>query len=158
MSPLPPPPASVLDPVGTTERAEPRVALRAGQLTPAWRVVYIVGWVGVLLGFAAVAKSSRTMGLSTWWLGASAEPRFVVVQVLPFLPGVVLVVASARNARFLPFLGMIGALLLAAVATGDLGRFDRLALVEFAIAAAAFVLSVACFAGMLQKERSASSN
>ncbi|MEK7423937.1 MAG: hypothetical protein AAB131_08875 [Actinomycetota bacterium] len=149
MSELPQPPMSAHSgPVATS--AQPQ---RVGQLAAGWRVTFALGWCGVLLGFAAVAKTARTMGLSTWWLGASAEPRFVLIQVVPFVPGVLLVTGAMRNARFLPYVGIIGAIALAAVATGDVGRFDRLALVQFVIAGGGMAVSVASFAGMLRRDR-----
>lgn len=150
MSTLPQPPGP--DDPGAPSSAgwDPVHVPRPGELTGAWRVVFAVGWICVVLAFASVWKSSRTMGLSTWWLGASAEPRFVLIQMLPFVPAVALVVAAARRARRLPHFGVAGALALAGIAAGDLGRFDRLALVELVVAGAALLLSVASFAGLLR--------
>jgi hypothetical protein len=135
-----------------------REPLRPGHLVHRWRVAFGIAWFGVLLGFAAVAKTARTIGLSTWWLGASAEPRMVVVQVLPFIPGVLMVAGAARNIRYLPYAGVGAALVLAAIAAGDIGRFDRLCALQFMIAGAALAVSAASFAGMAQRERSVPTN
>jgi hypothetical protein len=145
MSTLPQPPA----PVTVTTVAPPRAA-RTGELAAPWRVVFVVGWLGAVLGFASVWKSSRTMGLSTWWLGPSSDPRSIVVQMVPFVVPVLLMVAGSRNGRFLPYWGVLGSLVLAAIGVGDLSRFQRLAVVELAIAGAVLLVSIASFAGLLR--------
>jgi hypothetical protein len=112
--------------------------------------VFIVGWIGVLLGFGAISRTSLTLGLSTWWLGASSDRQLLFIQMLPFVPGAAMVVLAARNLRFLPYYGAIGAIVLGAIATGDVGRFNRLAATEFIVAAAALLLSVSTLAGVLR--------
>jgi hypothetical protein len=124
---------------------------RPGELTNSWRGVFIIGWGCALLGFVAVARSARNLGLSTWWLGPRSDPNLLLVQLIPSLPAVALIVMGARNVRFLPHFGVVGAVVLGAIATGDLGNFDRLAVAEFAIAAAALLISVASFAGLLRR-------
>lgn len=116
----------------------------------------MVGWGCVVLAMAAVWRSARTLGLSTWWLGASSTPQFLLVQLLPFLPAIGLVVLAARNTKSLPYLGVVGALALAAIATGDINRFSGLAVAEFTIAAAALLVSVASFAGLLRAAHTSS--
>jgi hypothetical protein len=127
--------------------------LRAGDLLGTWRVVFVVGWVGVLLGYVALWRSSRTMGLATWWLGSMSEPRVVVVQVLPLVVPVLLTVGGLRGIRFLPYLGLVGSVALTAIGTGDLSGFERLAYVQFGLAAAGACISLASFAGMLRPAR-----
>lgn len=148
MSALPPPPPP--PPADLGDDGRPAHPARPGQLTPAWRVVFIVGWVCVLVGFGAVSRTSRNLGLSTWWLGPASDPRGMPVQLVPFVPGAVMVVLAARNQRFLPYFGAIAAMALGAVAAGDLGRFDHLAVAEFVIAGAALLISVSTFAGLLR--------
>ncbi len=126
--------------------------LRSGQLTPAWRITFVVGWVAVVLGLAAVVKTSRTMGLSTWWLGASGDPRVVFVQGLPFIPSVLVIIAACRNSRFVPVFGVIASALVALIAAGDIGRFDRLAIVQFVVAGGGLLVSVAACAGMVRSD------
>ena len=145
MEPLPQPPA--LQPIDT--QFQPRLQ-RAWQLTPAWRTVFSIGWAGVVLGVGAVLKTARTMGLSTWWLGPEADARFIAIQALPFVIPVLLVIAAFRGLRYLPYIGLAGAVAMAAIAAGDLGRFRNLALVEFAVAAVGLLVSVAAFAGVLR--------
>jgi hypothetical protein len=125
--------------------------LRPGQLTGGWRWAFIVCWGCVPLALLAVSASAWKMGLSMWWTGPRFAPRPLVVQVLPAVPAVLLVVLAARNVRFLPYLGAIAAIVLAAVGTGDLGRFEGLALAQLAIAGAALCVSLASFAGLLQR-------
>lgn len=153
MTSLPPPPANVqADPAAIDPAAIDPAVLRGGQLTPAWRITFVVGWVAVVLGLAAVVKTSRTMGLSTWWLGASGDPRVVFVQALPFIPSVLVIIAASRNSRFVPFFGVVASALVALIATGDIGRFDRLAIVQFAVAGGGLLVSVAAFAGMVRTD------
>jgi hypothetical protein len=145
MEPLPQPPA----PQPLDDRFQPR-ALRAWQLTPAWRTVFAVGWAGVVLGIGAVLKTARTMGLSTWWLGPEADSRIIVIQALPFAIPVLLIICSFRGVRYLPYLGLVATGAMAAIAAGDLGRFRHLALVELTVAAVGLLVTVASFAGMLR--------
>jgi hypothetical protein len=113
--------------------------------------VFVLAWAGVFLGLASVWKTSRTVGLATWWLGSSSDPRLVVVQVAPFVVPVALLIAAWRRVRWLPLWGALGAVLLAGVAAGDLGGFTRLSVVEFAVAGAAFLVSIASAAGLLRR-------
>ena len=146
MMPLPPPPP---EPV----RAPALRDVAPGELTPAWRVVFCIGWIGVVLVFAAVWKSGRTLGLAPWWLGPSGDPHSVVVNLIPFVLPIAAVVASFRKVRHLPFVGIVAAAGTAAVALVDLGRFDGIGAVELAAAAAGLLVSVASFAGMLRAAR-----
>ncbi len=145
MEPLPQPPA--LQPLDT--QFQPRLS-RAWQLTPAWRTVFSIGWAGVVLGVGAVLKTARTMGLSTWWLGPEADARFIAIQALPFAIPVLLIVGAFRGLRYLPYIGLLGAAAMAAIAAGDLGRFRNLALIELAVAAVGLLVSAAAFAGVLR--------
>jgi hypothetical protein len=61
-----------------------------------------------------------------------------------------MVVMAARRDRYLPFAGIVASLFIAAVAAGDVHPFTRLALVEFVVAAAGLLVSVASFAGLLR--------
>jgi hypothetical protein len=149
----PPPPAGSVGPAhaaSTRDADQPPRPVRAGELTPAWRTTVVVTWVGIVLVWASVWRSSRTMGLSTWWLGPPAEPRLIVVQLLPFVAPVAMVVAASRPTRHLPALGLVASAIGAVIAAGDLGRFTRLGLVELAAALAGALVSVASFAGLLR--------
>ncbi len=160
MSTLPQPPALGFPPPAGEPQGQdaPPAVLLPGRLVPAWRATFMVGWGGVVLALAGVWKASRTMGLSTWWLGPAADPRPFPVQALPFAVAAVVLVAATRHVRFLPLWGGVAALALAAIAAGDVGRFDRLALVQLAIAGAALLVSVAAVAGMVPRERSDGEN
>jgi hypothetical protein len=153
MTALPPPPPP---PPIALEAPHPGVARhrrppRPGELTPAWRATFIVAWGCVLVSIVAIGRTAWKMGLSTWWTGPRFEPRFLPILLLPSLVAAVLIVLAARNVRFLPYWGILGAIALAAVATGDVGRFDGLAAAEFAVAGAALLVSLASFAGLLQR-------
>lgn len=127
---------------------------RAGQLTPGWRLAFGLGWAAVIVGLAAVWESSRVIGLSTWWLGADAEPRLLLVQLLPFYGPILVTTAAASNWRYAPYLGIIAAAAGAAVGAGDVGRVRWIAVVELVLAGAALCISVASLAGMYRPVRS----
>jgi hypothetical protein len=149
MDALPLPPEPLLSPAGDPGGALGRPP-RPGDLTTTWRTLFAVGWAGVVMGVAAVLKTSRTMGLATWWLGPEADPTIVFVEALPFVPPVLLIVAAFRGVRHLPYYGLLGGVAMAAIATGDLGRFGALAAVEFGVAVIGLLVSIASFAGMLR--------
>ena len=132
----------------------PGPATRPGHLTPGWRTTYLVTWVGVVLVYASVWRTARTMGLSTWWLGPSSDPQFVVVQLLPFVGPLLAVIAAGRNLRFLPHLGIAAGLMGLGVALVDVGEFSRLAVLQFIAAGAGLLASIASFAGLVRRATS----
>jgi hypothetical protein len=142
--PLPPPPPPF------TPEVDPwvRPPKRAGQLSPIWRLVFGVGWVAIIVCTAALWESSRVIGLSTWWLGADAQPRLIVFQLLPFYGPILVTIAAISNWRFLPYFGMAAAVVGAAIGAGDLGRVRWFAVVELVLAGAALCISAASLAGM----------
>lgn len=113
----------------------------------------LVTWVLAFLGWTAVWKASRELGLAAWWLGPSAAPRPFPVLLLPFVPVVVMLVLTVQNARNLPWFGLAASVVGAAVGTGDLGRVERLGLVELAIAAATAAVSIASLSGRYRRPR-----
>jgi len=123
---------------------------RTGELTPGWRLVSSVTWIAVAVAFGSVWKTSDQLGLSTWWLGPRAEPQPLVVQILPFVPAALMVLAAINNIRRLPWLGLGASALVLAVGVADLGRVAGIAAVELVVAAAAIVVTVASFTGMLR--------
>lgn len=125
----------------------------AGQLTAQWTQVFWSGWLLVAGSFAAIWYSSRLVGLSTWWLGPATEPRFFLLNVLPFLAPLGLCAAGLMRARWLPWWGTGGALVTAGIAALDVSRVPAFAVIEFALAGAGLLVSVACFAGMYRRTR-----
>ena len=151
-SELPPPlPPAPQRPRGCAGRAEqPK---RAGQLSPAWRLVFGFGWAAIIVGHAAVWETSRVIGLSTWWLGAEAEPRLLLVQLLPFYGPILVTVAAISNWRYSPYLGIAAPMIGGAIAAGDLGRVRWIAVVELVLAGAGLCISAASLAGMYRPLR-----
>lgn len=155
--PSPPPPSSEPTPAGVgqvggapTRRLPSWLAggaPRPGQLTPGWRLTVIAAWVLATLGWMAAWKSSRELGLSTWWLGPSSDPRPFFLMLLPFVPVVAMIVLAVQNVRHLAWWGLAASAVGAAIAAGDLGRVVRLGIVEMAIAVATAAVSVASLAG-----------
>jgi hypothetical protein len=119
----------------------------AGQLTNGWRFVTGLTWALVIVAYVAVWKTSRELGLSTWWLGPFGDPQTPFVTMLPFIPPLVMVLLAVNNSRWLPRAGLGAAAVLAVIAVLDLGKVPRLALVELAIAGAGALISVASTAG-----------
>jgi hypothetical protein len=156
--PSSPPSSALPPPIPEPHRSfepSPRVEppKRAGQLTPAWRMVFGFGWAGIIVGYAAVWETSRIIGLSTWWLGADAEPRLLLVQLAPFYGPILVAVAAVLNWRYAPYLGIAVSAIGAAIAAADLGRVQWLAVVEFVLAGAGLCISVASLAGMYRPVR-----
>ena len=92
-------------------------------------------------------KTSRELGLNTWWLGPLGDPQPAFVTMLPFVAPLVMVLFTVNNSRRLPWLGLAAAAVLGAIAGFDLVKVPRLGLVELAIAAAGALLAVASLAG-----------
>jgi hypothetical protein len=143
LEPIPEPPTA---PVGTSR------VLRPGHLTARWTTTFWLGWAGVVGGFIAVWYSSRVTGLATWWLGPEAEPRFLLVNLLPFVAPLGLCVLALSHRRWLPYLGIAGSVATAAIGLGDLGRIRGYGVIELVLAAAGLGLSVASFAGLLRRD------
>lgn len=116
--------------------------------------MFWIGWALVGASFGAVWYSSHLTGFATWWLGPKSEPRYFLTP-LPFVAPLALSIMALRGARRLPWFGLGGSVVCAAIAAGDLGVRTGYALVEFAIAASALLISVASFAGILQPAESA---
>jgi hypothetical protein len=142
-SSLPPPPALPDD-----GRGYPPMVRVPGQLSPVWRFAFGLAWAGIVACQAAVWDASRIIGLSTWWLGADAQPHFLLIQLLPFYGPLLVTVAAISNWRYAPYLGIAVAAVGAAIGAGDLGRVRWIALVELVIAGSAMCVSIASLAGM----------
>lgn len=108
----------------------------------------ILTWIGVLLAFMAVWKASEEIGIATWWLGPRSSPQPMVVRLIPFATTAVFGILASYNVRRLPWISLGGSVALAAIAVADLSRSTGLALVEFAIAGAVALVSVAALSGV----------
>jgi hypothetical protein len=106
-----------------------------------------VTWIGAFLAYMAVWKTSEELGLGTWWLGPRSNPQPVVVRVIPFAVIAVFGILATYNVRRLSWISLGGAGVLARVAVPDLARATGIALVEFTIAAAVALVSLASFTG-----------
>ncbi len=120
---------------------------RNGQLTPPWHVATVATWIGVFVAYLAVWKASEEIGLSTWWLGARSDPQPLVIRLIPFFVAALFGILATYNVRRMPWFGIAGAIVLAGIAVPDLARSTGLATVEFTIAAAVLVVSIASLTG-----------
>ena len=118
-----------------------------------WRLAFGLGWAAVVVCNAAIWETSRVIGLSTWWLGADAEPRMLLIQLLPFYGPILVTVAAVSNWRYVPYLGIVVGLAGAAIGVGDLSRVRWLATVELVLAASAVCISAASLVGMYRRVR-----
>lgn len=148
-APLPPPP--VPDTVGALPEPETAVlfvrAPRAGELTPRWRLAQAVTWIGVAVAIGSIWKTTDQLGMSTWWLGPRGEPRPAAVQVLPFVPALVMILLAINHVRHLAWWSLGASALVVAVGVVDLGYKPAIGMLEIAVGAAAALVSVASFAG-----------
>jgi hypothetical protein len=150
--PMPPPTPSAMPPPPVPLKPWVEAPVRrAGQLTPMWRLTFGIGWAAIIVANAVVWESSRVIGLSTWWLGADAEPRLFLIQLLPFYGPVLVAVAAISNWRYAPYLGIGVAAAGAAIGAGDLNRVRWIAVVEFVVAGSGICISVASLAGMYRR-------
>ena len=143
-TPLPPPPPPTPAPTWVHTP-------RSGELTTGWRIVTACTWIAVIVAFAAVWNTSVQLGLSTWWLGARAEPQSPLVRLSPFLVPLLMAIAAFANARRLAVLGIGAACLTAAFGIGDIARVPGLAALELLIAGLALAVSVASFTGTYRR-------
>ena len=127
---------------------------RAGELTTIWRLVTCLTWMLVVVGLGCVWKTSDQLGLSTWWLGPRGEPHSIVIQLLPFVPPVLMLLAAINNLRYLPWLGLVASILVVLTGLFDMVRFTGLGALEVAIGVAAAVVSLVSLAGMYRSDPS----
>jgi hypothetical protein len=106
-----------------------------------------VTWIGAFLAYMAVWKTSEELGLGTWWLGPRSNPQPVVVRIIPFAVIAVFGILATYNVRRLSWISLGGAGVLALIAVPDLSRATGIATVEFTIAAAVALVSLASFTG-----------
>ncbi|MFM7252504.1 MAG: hypothetical protein ACKO27_05500 [Ilumatobacteraceae bacterium] len=125
---------------------------RPGDLAPGWASSLAVGWLVVVLGLGAVWVSSRTTGLSTWWIGPEARPASVFVSMLPFVLPLAVVIGVLAGARRIAWLGIAAALATAAVGVGDLGRVEAYGIVELVLACGGLLVSLAAFTGTYRRD------
>lgn len=109
--------------------------------------------MGVVVVLASAWSVSRQLGLSTWWLGPVQHQRPLYVMLIPFIAPAVVITAVGNRVRYVPWMGVLGAVATAAVGVGDLGRVLGIGVVELIAAAAALLVSIAAFSGMYRAVR-----
>jgi hypothetical protein len=147
---LPPPPSADAD--ALPGPPEPHRAPRAGELTIGWRILTGIGWIGIVAVFATTWNVSRQLGLSTWWLGPVSDQRPPYMTMLPFVAPAVVLTMVVNRVRYVPWIGLLGAVATAAVGVGDLGRVRGIGVVELIAAAAGLLVSIASFSGMYRTD------
>ena len=146
-APLPAPLVTADIPADTPADAPARRRHRPGELTTPWRTALVATWVGAFLAYMAVWKASEEIGIGTWWLGPRSDPQPVLVRLIPFSVIAVVGILAAYNVRRMPWISLGGSVVLALIAVPDLSRSVGLATIEFAIAGAVAVVSIASSTG-----------
>lgn len=108
-------------------------------------------WVVVLVAWSAVWKTSRDLGLATWWLGPIGQPQPLPVLVLPFVGPAAMVALVLNNVRWLPLYGLVASAGAAVIGIVDLSYVRRLGVVELLIAACGAAVSVAGLGGTYRR-------
>jgi hypothetical protein len=124
---------------------------RSGELTNRWRIITAITWALVVAAIGAVWRVSDQLGLSTWWLGPRGEPQPRIVQLLPFVPGVLMVLIAINRVRHVAIWGLLAASLIVGTGVADLGRVVRLGLLEVTIGAAAAAVSLVSLTGTYRR-------
>lgn len=133
--------------------AEPSSIETPGALTYGWRWALGLAWFGVIAGFSVVSRSSRELGLPTWWLGPTSDPQPYPIIALPFLVPAAVVALTFTRFRWTPWaaIGAGGVLLL--VAIGDaFGDYPRIGVVEIALAVAGTAVGAVSLTGRVRPE------
>jgi hypothetical protein len=113
----------------------------------------VTAWVGVFVAYMGVWKASEEIGIATWWLGPRSSPQPLMVRLVPFIVTAVFGILASYNVPRMPMIGLIGSIALAAIAVPDLSRSTGLATIEFAIAGAIALVSLASFTGVSRRPR-----
>ena len=150
-APLPTPPVD--ESFSDTNDIRPRRPVLPGNLTPNWGTAFWLAWALVAGGFAAIWYSSRVTGMATWWLGPETAPRLILISLVPFVAPISLSLMTLMHRRWMPFWGVGGAAITAAVAWGDVGGPARYFAVELVLAAGGLLVSIASLAGMYRTSR-----
>ena len=80
------------------------------------------------------------------------EPNPIIVQLLPFVPAVLMALAAVNHVRYLPWFGLVASALIILIGLFDVVRFRGLGVLEIAIGGAAAVVSLVSLAGMYRKD------
>jgi len=124
---------------------------RSGELTNRWRIITGITWALVVAAIGAVWRVSDQLGLSTWWVGPRGEPQPRIVQLLPFVPGVLMMLIAINRVRYVAVWGLLASSLIVATGIADLGRVVRLGLLEVMIGAAAAIVSLVSLTGTYRR-------
>jgi hypothetical protein len=134
-----------------TPEVDPDHQPRVGELTRAWRIALTVTWVAAFAAYMAVWKVSDELGLATWWIGPRSNPQPMAVRLIPFLITATGAAIAGSHLTRVPWTSLAGAGSLALVAAGDLSRSGGIATIEFAIAGAVALVSLASFTGRYRR-------
>jgi hypothetical protein len=118
-----------------------------GQINTTWQITLTVAWTAAFFAFCAVWKTSTELGIGTWWLGPRAQPRPILVKLVPFVWIIGSGMFAVYNVRRVAILSCLGSFGLAAFAVFDMSRSGGLAAIEFAIAAAMLLVSIGALSG-----------
>jgi hypothetical protein len=76
----------------------------------------VASWVGAFTAYLAVWKASEELGIATWWLGPPSDPQPIAIRLVPSVVTVVFGILASYNVPRMPVIGLIGSVILAAIA------------------------------------------
>lgn len=126
----------------------PRDAPPERQLRTPWAGLLGGGWIAIGIALVALAASSRRIGKPVWWLGDGVPVSFSVFWLVPLIAPFLAVVTAHAAARLALAMSAVAAASVAAVALGDLNGSPASAIVQFVLAGAGAVLTIAAAAGL----------
>ena len=117
-------------------------------LNKPWPTIVSLLWIGVGVAMAFVGSASDRTGKPTWWIGSGGGMNRWSTIVLAFIGPIAVLVARYWLPKFVVIAQFVAVALLAVNASVDFSRAPGAASVEYAIALAAFLGSVATLAGL----------
>jgi hypothetical protein len=125
-----------------------RVAARAdGALMRPWSTIAAISWALVVAAQTAIGVTSGNVGRPTYWIGPLGDTRPVILWLVPVVAPIVAFVCALFARHVAWRAGVVAALWVTAMAVIDLSVSRAVALVEFVVAASAWLVVVATAAG-----------
>ncbi len=114
------------------------------------RLAHLLVWAGIALGLGLVVRSSITTGLGTWWIGPAGHQHHMLIIALPFALPILMLVLVLGWSPYVPWVGMLAALALGALALIDRDYVRGYAAIEAGLAAGGLLISVLSLFGRYQ--------
>lgn len=110
-------------------------------------MIAVISWALVVAAQTAVGVTSGNVGRPTYWIGPLGATRPMILWLVPILVPIAAFVSALLGRSIAWRMGVVAAAWVTAMAAIDLTVTPAVALVEFVIAAAAWLVVVATAAG-----------